>query len=233
MTAAPERHGKRRSVPAVALLPAVIAGLLIGLLLASSGSPPDGPPSDAEPEATAGPSRWVDGVPAGFAHSREGAVAAVAAYEQAFASPRVLSAGALRKRVEAVAVPDYWQAMLAANGPGAERIAGGPIGAGLQRGVATIFSAVPIGYRVQSYSAARAKVLTWGFTLLGNASAVEPGAYFGTTETDVVWRADDWKIAGTSASFGPTPKLVTPRKALEGFDVLALAKELRSYGVAP
>ncbi len=122
---------------------------------------------------------------------------------------------------------------MAANGPGAGRIAHGAIGTGLRRGVATIFAAVPIGYRVQSYSSERARVLTWGFTLLGNASAVEPGAYFGTTETDVVWRGKDWKIAGTSASFGPTPQLVTPRKALEGFDLLSLAKELTSYGPTP
>lgn len=224
--------GGRRGVPVLAALAAAVAALLVGLLVGGLGSG-DGASSTPPAEAGVGPERWEAGVPAGFAHTEAGAAEAVASYERAFADPRVLGPGVLRRRIEAVAAPDYVATMLAANGPGTQRIAAGAIGVGLSKGVATVFTAVPIGYRVDSYSPERAALLTWGFTLLGNASAVEPGAYFGTTRTELLWSEGDWKIAGTSASFGPTPKLVTPRKGLEGFDILGLAKGLRDYGVTP
>ena len=81
----------------------------------------------------------------------------------------------MRARIEAVAAPDYAQTMLAANSPGAERLARGPIGVGVSKGVQTLYEAVPIGYRVESFDAERARVLTWGFTLLGNAASVGTG----------------------------------------------------------
>ncbi len=83
-----------------------------------------------------------------------------------------------------MATPDYVAKMLATNSPGQRRIAEGPIGVGLPDGLRTLYAAVPIGYRVESYAPDRARVLTWGFTLLGNASSVEPAAYFGLTHTD-------------------------------------------------
>jgi hypothetical protein len=212
----------------------VIAALVLGFFIGGSGGGDSSPPPEPmAPAAGPGPARVINGIPSGFAHSRAGAAAAVAAYERAFAGPAALARGALRERIEAVAAPDYVGTMLAANEPGGERIADGAIGAGLGEGVSTVFVAVPIGYRVQDYTGQRAKLLTWGFTLLGNAATVEPGAYFGTTETELIWQAGDWKIAGTSASFGPTPKLVTPREGLEGFGLAHLAKGLTDYAVAP
>jgi hypothetical protein len=92
---------------------------------------------------------------------------------------------------------------------------------------------VPIGYRVASFSPSRARVLTWGFTLLGNASAVEPRAYFGLTRTDLVWLGGDWKIAGTEASFGPTPRVATPPGPAGGYGVMDLVRRLQSYGATP
>jgi hypothetical protein len=225
-----ERERERRRLPRG--VPLALGGLCLlgGFLLGGAGSRSGGTPAAA---GGAGPARWRDGVPQGFAHSRAGAAQAVASYERAFASPRILRPGVLRRRIEAVASRGYVRTMLAANGPGERRIAAGPIGAGLGHGVATVFCAVPIGYRIESYSPPRAEVLTWGFTLLGNASGVEPAAYFGLTHTTLVWRKGDWKIAATRGGFGPTPKLQTPRAPLEGFDVLSLAKGLRSYGTTP
>ena len=223
-------EGERRGVPLGVLITAVGASLLVGFLLVGSGSSGGGDPTST---TAAGPSSWRDGVPSGFAHTPAGAAQAVASYQRAFADTAILRPGGLRRRIEAVASPDYAATMLAANGPGTARIAAGPIGQGIGRGISTIFAAVPIGYRVESYSPERARVLTWGFTLLGNASAVQPAAYFGLTHTELIWQGGDWKIAATRGGFGPTPKLETPRRPLEGFDVLSLAKGLRSYGTTP
>ena len=209
------------------LLGALALGLLIGRASAPSGA------QRAAAVAPAGAARTQAGVPVGFPHTPAGAAEAVAAYQRAFASAAILRPGVLRARIEAVASPDYVEAMLAANSPGERRIAAGPVGQGARAGLRTLYAAVPIGYRIESYSPARACLLTWGFTLLGNDSAVEPAAYFGLTRTELVWSAGRWRIAETRAGFGPTPRLATPPGPLAGYRVVNLATELKSYELAP
>lgn len=211
---------------------ACIATLLVGFLLGHALSPSPGGDRAATP-AKAGAARSLAGVPVSFPDSARGAAQAVAAYQRAFATPAVLRPDVLRSRIEAVATPDYAATMLAANSPGAERLAAGPIGAGVRRGVQTLYSAVPIGYRVESFAPDRARVLTWGFTLLGNAGAVEPAAYFGLTHTELVWMEGRWRIAETRGGFGPTPRLATKPGPLGGYGVIDLARGLESYELAP
>lgn len=211
---------------------ALAAVLVLGLLIGRATSSPSPPPRTATP-ARPGTARTVAGVPVAFPDTAQGAAEATAAYEQSFASPEILAPGALRARIEAVAMPAYAGQMLAANSPGERRIAAGPIGQGLAADLQTIYAAVPIGYRVESYSPGRARILTWGFTLLGNASAVEPTAYFGLTHTELLWSGGQWRIAETRGGFGPTPRLGTKPGPLGGYRVLGIARRLRSYGLAP
>ncbi|MEZ5077213.1 MAG: hypothetical protein R2725_07210 [Solirubrobacterales bacterium] len=220
----PEKRGLGFRRLALAGL-AVLAALLIGWLVGRSDAPPT---SSSAPPLSAGGGEAVD-----FARSPRGAAAAVASFQRSFASPAILRPGGLQARIEAAATPGYVAEMLAANTPGTERIAAGAIGKGLLEGTRTIYAAVPIGYRVESFSQRRARVLTWGFTLLGNASSVEPAAYFGLTTTDLAWTDDGWRIAGTSGRFGPTPALGTQPEPLGSFDVVSLAAELESYEPAP
>ena len=215
-----------------ALLLTCSATLLVGFLAGHTLSPSSGGDRAATP-AKAGAARSLAGVPVSFPDSPAGAAQAVAAYQRAFASPAILREGVLQSRIEAVATPDYAATMLAANSPGAERLAAGPIGAGVRRGVQTLYSAIPIGYRVESFAPDRARVLTWGFTLLGNASSVEPAAYFGLTHTELVWMEGRWRIAETRGGFGPTPKLATKPGPLGAYGVIDLARGLESYELAP
>jgi len=221
--------GGRRGVAARVLFTVLV--FVGGLLVGRAGAP--GGRVEATPPQGSGPTRTQAGVPVGYARTRDGAAAAVASYQRAFADAAILKPAVMRQRIEVVASPDYVATMLAANSPGRERLARGPIGAGARHGIQTLYVGVPIGYRIESFSRRRARVLTWGFTLLGNASAVAPRAYFGLTHTDLVWIGGDWKIAGTEASFGPTPRLVTPRRPVGGYGVLRLVRELRSYGLTP
>ncbi len=217
----------RRAAP---LLAALAVGVVCGRATAPS------PPAPTAVRATA-PSptgaRTAAGVPVSFPQTPAGAAAAIAAYQQSFAAPAILRPGVLRARVRALATPDYAAAMLAANGPGARRIAAGPIGVGIAHGLSTLYAAVPIGYRVLRYEPGRAEVETWGFTLLGNAGSVQPAAYFGTSRSELLWTGGRWRIAATRAGFGPTPRLATKPGALGGYDVLRLARSLRSYALAP
>jgi hypothetical protein len=216
----------RRALPIAA---AVLLGLIAGRITAC-GHPNPHPHNPGSP----GPTRQaVRGVGVGYAHTLAGALTANARYQQAFADAAILLPGQLRKRVEAVATPEYAAAMIAANEPGARRLAQGVLGTGLREGTPTVYLGVPIYYRVVSYSPKRAVVRTWGFTIVGNATTAEPGAYFGTSRTVLEWVEGDWKIAATRAAFGPTPRLVTPRAGGEGFELVDLIEGMRPYALAP
>jgi hypothetical protein len=217
----------RRAI--LACLAALAAGLLLGRLTAPSPTAPGG---GAAPAGAAAARPGAAERPR-FPRTPKGAATAVAAYERSFASAAILRPGALRRRIEAVATPAYAKAMLAANSPGARRLATGPIGEGIREGAPTLYSAVPIGYRVESFDRDRARVLTWGFTLLGNASTVPPSAYFGLTHTELRWVGHRWRIAATRGGFGPTPQLGTPPGRLGPYRVLDLVGRLHDYELAP
>src|SRR3954471_1795954 len=143
----PRTEGSSLSRRQLAL--ACLGTLLLGLLLGHSLSPSGG--DRAAIPAKAGAARSLAGVPVGFPDTARGAAQAIAAYQQAFASPAILREGVLRSRIEAVATPDYAATMLEVNSPGTQRLAAGPLGIGVRSGVQTLYASVPIGYRVESY----------------------------------------------------------------------------------
>jgi hypothetical protein len=210
-----------------------IVALLVGLLLGRATSPPhSGPPSAVEPAAP-GPTSEKAGVAVGFSRTREGAILAAAKYQEAFADERVLDPAVLRRRISVMATPEFAPVMLEANTPGAGRLSASAFGEGVRGEVASAFFGVPVAYRLLEYGPSRAVVQTWGFTLLGNVTSVEPTAFFGLARTVLIWREGDWKIADTRASFGPTPRLASPRPGGEGLGLVELTKEMHRYGVAP
>jgi hypothetical protein len=158
---------------------------------------------------------------------------AAARYQQAFAGPEILKPGVLRARIEKLATPEFAPEMLAANAPGATRLAAGPIGTAVKAEIQTTFFAVPVSYRLISYTPQHAEVALWGFTVVGNSTTAEPVAYFGTARMRLIWLQGRWRIAWTSGAFGPTPKLGSPRRGGEGFQLGDLLTEMEFYGVAP
>jgi hypothetical protein len=215
----------------VALVVAVLAlGLLLGRVSAPSGPSPT---SEGATAADPGGARSESGVRLGFPETSSGAAAAIAAYQQAFAGPAILRPGVLESKIDAVATPGYAARMLAANEPGTERIAAGPIGVGLEHDISTIYRAVPIGYKVLSYRHGQATVETWGLTIVGDLGSVEPAAWFGTSRTDLTWEGDRWRIAEIESGFGPTPATGTRPDPAGGYEAAELAKELKGYALAP
>jgi len=210
------------------------AALVVGLFIGRATSAPDNAGPSSSPESAApGPTSEKAGVAVGFARTREGAILAAANYQEAFADEKVLDPGELRRRIRVVATAEFAPVMLEANTPGTERLRVGAFSEGVRGEVPSAYFGVPVAYRLLSYGPDRAVVRTWGFTLLGNVSSVEPTAYFGLSRTVLTWRDGDWKIEDTRASFGPTPRLATPRPGGEGLGLVELTKELHRYGVAP
>ena len=181
----------------------LIAAIVVGVLLGRITAPRPDESVAARPALTPGPAGQVAGVGVGFARTRAGAAVAAANYQRAFADSAILRPGELRRRIDAVTTPGFAPVMLKANAPGAARLRAGAFGEGVRGKVPSAYLGVPVGYRLLSFSLRRAVVQTWGFTLLGNATAVEPTAFFGLARTVLVWTGGDWKIANTRASFGP------------------------------
>jgi len=215
----------------VKIIVAVLVAVVLGLLVGRASAPPSSSPKAVSPSP--GPTRESVGVGVGFARTRQGAVLAAGSYQQAFADTAILRGGELQRRVEVVATPAFAPTMLKANEPGTARLASSGFGDDLRAGVKSAFFGVPVSYRLISFTPRRAVVQIWGFTLLGNVSSVEPTAFFGLARTVLVWMDGDWKIADTRASFGPTPRLASSRPGAEGLSLVELTRELHRYGVAP
>lgn len=211
----------------------IVAAVLVGALIGRASAPDSSAVSPKAVPPSPGPTSESVGVGVGFSRTREGAVLAAGAYQQAFAEKAVLRPGVLRRRIEVVATPRFAPVMIEANEPGAARLRLGAFGQGVRGGLASTYFGVPVAYRLLAFTPNRAVVQTWGFTLIGNVSSVEPTAYFGLGRTVLVWRDGDWKIANTRASFGPTPRLASPRRGAEGLSLVELTEELDRYGVAP
>jgi hypothetical protein len=211
---------------------ALFVGALILIAVAFAIGRITAPSEEAEqaPAVAVDPGRELD---TGYPHSQAGAALAMAAYQRALADPAILRPRVLKKRIEAMATPDYVHKMLEANQPGTERLSAGPVGEGVRNGTPTAYLGVPIAYRVISYTPERARIQNWGFTMLGNASTVEPAAYFGTGTMELVWGDGGWRIASAQGAFGPTPETRTPQEGSEGFELQDLAGDFHPYGIAP
>lgn len=202
----------------------LILAFVIGRLSAPDDETQSNPPATSVPGAE---------LETDYPHSKDGAIVAAAAYQRALANSAILRPGGLKKRVEAIATPEYADEMLEANQPGANRLMAGPIGEGVQQGIPAVYVGIPIAYRVLSYSPDRARIQNWGSTIVGNISTVEPVAYFGTGTIELVWQEGQWKVASSQAAFGPTPQTSTPEEGAEGFELQDLADDFRLYGIAP
>jgi len=212
----------------------LVAGAVVLIALAFAIGRISAPSEEAEPDSSPTVSASTDAeLDTKYPHSPEGAILAAGAYQRAFADPSILKPGVLKRRVDAVATPDYAGRMLEANQPGTDRLMEEPVGEGVRQGIPTAYFGVPVVYRLLSYAPERARIQNWGFTIVGNASTVEPAAYFGTATTELVWQDDRWKIASTRGAFGPTPETRTPREGAEGFELEDLAGDFKPYGLAP
>jgi hypothetical protein len=217
---------RSRAAALVAMVVALVAAATIGRLTApTADSAPTTSPADA-PASRA--TRLAAGVPVGYPRTRDGAVAAMAAYGQALADPRVQLDDRRRRAVAAAVGTDgYARNLQDAEAVFAARRSGA-VGQALQPGARAVFLAVPVAFRVVSYSDHEAVIRSWGVAIVASDTGLQPRASWGMTATTALWQHGDWKVARVVSRPGPVPAGTGTRSSAAVFiDALAGMGTLR------
>ena len=112
-----------------------------------------------------------------------GAVAAMAAYGQALADPRVQLDDRRRRAVAAaVGTERYARSLQDAEAVFAARRSGA-VGQALRPGARAVFLAVPVAFRVVSYDEHEAVIRSWGVAIVASDTGLQPRASWGMTTT--------------------------------------------------
>jgi hypothetical protein len=182
-----------------------------------------------------GPARWREGVPVGWAPTRQGAVAAAAAYGRLLSSRWFLTDAARRERALAVmAAPGSLGVLETAQRQLAGALASGPFGMGLgQPSVTSVLTLAYLGWRLDGFQERElARVALWAVVVAGNNASVPPEAVW-TTSTLVLRRiADDWKLQDAQTIPGPVPVggQVQPSTPI---DLVAAMRDFEAFADVP
>lgn len=155
------------------------------------------------PTPATGPTRIERGVPAGFARTPEGAVAAAASFVctgQALLDMDPLAAEkAVRQMASATAADRQVAEALATLRSARSTLASGT--------GPTIYRQAAVAWRVQSFSPARAQVAIWNVGVLARNGIAPPQAGWAVSTFDLLWERGDWKVLDERITPGPAPIL--------------------------
>ena len=200
------RERRSRIPAAVALVAALAVSAVIGRVTTPTGnSPPAVRPAPVAEPPGMGATGMEAGVPVGYARTREGAVAAMAAYGQALADPRVEINDRRRAEVVAAVGTPRYARTLQDGEAGFAAMRNGPVGQALRGGARAVFLAVPVAYRVVSFDGSRAVIVSWSVAIAASDTGIEPRAGWDTTTTTAVWEHGDWKVDQAQNRPGPVP----------------------------
>ena len=256
--------GGMPSMLATVLLALVLflGGLLVGRVTTGGGTaapPVDAPATSAAaatdetaprvatttPQAQAGqaaasrvgPREVVSGVPVGYQHSEQGAVAAAANYARVLSSTLILDPSRRRAAIEALAAPETLGRQQRAFD---QAVASLRKGLGVTDGSAldgtVLLRAVPVGWRLKEYTGDRATVAIWVTSVLGALGTPPDGVpvreAWGTTTVKLRWVDGDWKQLQTTTTDGPVPiaDTATPTAASQ---LIPEAQQFKEFNYAP
>jgi hypothetical protein len=202
-------------------------------------APATTPPAQAEQAATSrvGPRAVKSGVPVGYQHSQQGAVAAAANYARVLSSTMILDRSKRRAAIEALAAPEAlarqqraWDQAVALLSKGL-----GATGGAAQDGT-VLLRAVPVGWRLEEYTGDRATVAIWVTSVLGALGGSPEGVpvreAWGTSTVELRWVDGDWKLLNTTNTDGPRPiaDSATPTAAAQ---LIPEAQQFKEFTYAP
>jgi len=150
----------------------------------------------------------MGGVPVGWAPTRQGAIAAAAAYGKVLSAKWFLSDSARRDRaLAAMAAPGSLAELETTQQGLAAAVGAGPFGIGLgQKNVSSVLSVAYLGYRLDSYRGPdSARVRLWAVVVAGNDANLPPQALWATSMLTLRRAYDDWKLERAETTPGPVP----------------------------
>ena len=182
------------------------AGVVAGLAIAhtSDAVTPPSAPASSEPPAAAvglGPSRVDAGVPAGFARTRAGAVAASASYVRTGAAVMAMS------DVEVRAAAEQMAATASADEQANDLLRKLRALRATLDGTAATYRQAVLAARVDAYDGDRARVAVWHVGVLAAGERFPPQAGWSTSTFELVWERGDWKVWAETIAPGPAPIL--------------------------
>jgi hypothetical protein len=202
------------------------------------------PGTAATPQAQAGaaatsrvgPRRVVAGVPVGYEHSQQGAVAAAANYAKVLSSELILDKASRHKAIDTLAAPEARARQQRALDRDVALVAKGLGTGGASRADGTVLlRAVPVGWRLEEYAGDRATVALWVTSVGGSLNGpggrpVQEG--WGTTTVKLRWTGGDWKLLQSTNTDGPTP-LADPAAPTAPSQLIPQAQDFKEFTYAP
>jgi hypothetical protein len=254
--------GGMPSMLATVLLALVLflGGLLVGRATTSRGTvadPVDAPattaapaiPEQAAPATTApaqaeqatasrvGPRKIVSGVPVGYLHNQQGAVAAAANYARVLSSTLILDRPKRRAAIEALAAPETLARQQRAFDQAVASLSKGlGVADGATQDGTVLLRAIPVGWRLEEYTGERATVAIWITSVLGALGGPPDGVpvreAWGTTRVKLRWVDGDWKQLQSTTTDGPVPiaDSATPTAASQ---LIPEAQQFKEFNYAP
>ena len=169
----------------------------------TTSTPTDGPTATRGVVRTSatGPKRWIDGIPSGFAHDEDGALAASTTFITLGGS--VVNAGpaAVRPVISAISASSTAERRVAETVVALDdlrsRLSGGT-------GPVVLVQA-PVMVRIDDYSDERASITMWTTTVLARRGVADPQSTWSTVTFELVWERGDWRLLSETSIAGPTP----------------------------
>jgi hypothetical protein len=184
-----------------------------------------------------GPREVVKGVPVGYQHSEQGAVAAAANYARVLSSTLILDQARRRAAIETLAAPETLHRQQRAFDQAVASLTKGlGAGDGSAKKATVLLRAVPVGWRLKEYTGDRATVAIWVTSVLGALGGPTNGVpvreAWGTTTVELRWVDGDWKQLRATNTDGPVPiaDSATPTAASQ---LIPEAQQFKEFNYAP
>jgi hypothetical protein len=182
-----------------------------------------------------GPARSVDGLPAGYSHTRAEAMAAALNYIGVFGNPEVMfNAARLRQALSVLVTPQLAHETMAAYRRAGGQLAKSSLVRGVRASAPAIAMGVPVAYRVLRSSADRLRAEFWTVAVVGNLQGIAPHSLWGRTTVTLGWVQGDWKlIAQPGRQAGPTPTLGSDQQTTEPATFVDQLRGFRDFRYVP
>ncbi len=203
---------------ALAALTLLAIGVVIGSRIASAHQPPAATRAASPDLPRTAPIRPTV-VPA--AQTRAGAVTAAARSITAFDGDVLLDPVRLRSVVSRIASRGSRLQLIAAFAEASAQTRA-KLGADTVPRPVIVLRSVPVGYRVERFTSAEARVTVWYVGIVGSGATVVPQQSWRTQLVSLVWEAGGWKVSSFAGSPGPTPPLSSGETAHAPGDLFAV-----------